>query len=212
MEDKKKEKEIRMFYVHDLTIDQRAADDGNNEMIIEGYAAVYDSKTQIGFDDWAFYEIIERGAFDGANLKDVPLKYNHLDSVPILARTRNKSLTLTPDTNGLKMRAVLLDTTDGIDMYKRVKAGLIEKMSFAFTVADEEIDTSGKIPLRRIKKFDKIFDVSVVDTPAYEDTSVYARAREIADAMRENVLEKAAEQRNAMKPLTDAEIILLKRG
>ena len=178
------EKEIRFAEIipEFVTIDKR--DGENDKMIIEGYAAVYDSKTRIGADDWGFDEIIERGAFNGANLKDVPLKYNHLDAVPILARTRNKSLTLTPDDKGLRIRAELIDTTDNIDMFKRIKAGLINKMSFAFTVADEQIDTTGKIPFRHIKKFDKIFDVSVVDTPAYEDTSVFARSREIAEAWR----------------------------
>lgn len=177
------EKEIRFAEITDLNIDFRDATDGD-KMVIEGYAAVYDSKTRIGADDWGFDEIIERGAFNGANLKDVPLKYNHLDAVPILARTRNKSLTLTPDDKGLKIRAELIDTTDNVDMFKRIKAGLINKMSFAFTVADEEIDRTGKIPFRHIKKFDKIFDVSVVDTPAYEDTSVFARSRELAEAWR----------------------------
>jgi len=180
------DKEIRLSDIADLNIDYRneSDDSGAAKMIIEGYAAVYDSKTRIGFDDWAFDEIIERGAFNGANLKDVPLKYNHLDAVPILARTRNKSLTLTPDDKGLKIRAELIDTTDNIDMYKRIESGLINKMSFAFSVADEQIDTTGKIPFRHIRKFDKIFDVSVVDTPAYEDTSVFARSREIAEAWR----------------------------
>ena len=177
------EKEIRFADITELNVDFRDGDD-DGKMIIEGYAAVYDSKTRIGADDWGFDEIIERGAFNGANLKDVPLKYNHLDAVPILARTRNKSLTLTPDDKGLKIRAELIDTTDNIDMFKRIKAGLINKMSFAFTVADQQIDTTGKIPFRHIKKFDKIFDVSVVDTPAYEDTSVFARSREIAEAWR----------------------------
>lgn len=177
------EKEIRFAEITDLNIDFRDATDGD-KMVIEGYAAVYDSKTRIGADDWGFDEIIERGAFNGANLKDVPLKYNHLDAVPILARTRNKSLTLTPDDKGLKIRAELIDTTDNVDMFKRIKAGLINKMSFAFTVADEQIDTTGKIPFRHIRKFDKIFDVSVVDTPAYEDTSVFARSRELAEAWR----------------------------
>ena len=177
------DKEIRFADITELNVDYRDGDD-NGQMIIEGYAAVYDSKTRIGADDWGFDEIIERGAFNGANLKDVPLKYNHLDAVPILARTRNKSLQLTPDDKGLKIRAELIDTTDNVDMFKRIKAGLINKMSFAFTVADEEIDTTGKVPFRHIRKFDKIFDVSVVDTPAYEDTSVFARSRELAEAWR----------------------------
>ena len=196
-------KEIRFNNIDNLKIEMRAGEDGENEkMIIEGYAAVYDSETEIApGDPWGFKEVIERGAFNGANLKDVPLKYNHDDAVPILARTRNKSLQLTADDKGLFIHAELLDTTDGVDMYKRIKAKLIDKMSFAFTVADEEIDTTGNIPKRTIKKFDKIFDVSVVDTPAYEDTSVYARSREIAEAWNDTP-DGAAEQRNAIDTKT----------
>lgn len=200
MADKKNLKEIRLSDIANFNISYREAEGEEvAKMIIEGYAAVYNSETIIGFDDWAFKEVIERGAFDGANLKDVPLKYNHSDEVPILARTRNKSLKLTVDDKGLKIYAELLDTTDGIDMYKRIKAGLIDKMSFAFTVSDEEIDTSGKMPIRRIKKFDKIFDVSVVDTPAYEDTSVFARSRELAEAWRGTLdNEKRASAKNTI--------------
>lgn len=171
-------KEIRLANVADFSIEQREGEN-ENSLIIEGYAAVYDSETFIGYDGWGFYETIAAGAFDGADLRDVPLKYNHNDSVPILARTRNKSLVLTPDEKGLFIHAELLDTTDGKDMYKRIKSGLIDKMSFAFTVAEEEIkDKDKQNPRRIITKFDRIFDVSVVDTPAYEDTTIYARSRE----------------------------------
>ena len=177
-------KEIRLANISDFQIERRE-DEG--KLIIEGYAAVYDSEVLIGDEDWGFYERIEKGAFDKANMKDVPLKYNHSDDVPILARTRNKSLVLTPDEKGLHVRAELLDTTDGVDMYKRIKAGLIDKMSFAFTVAkggDEYKGESGKSPHRTIKQFERIYDVSVVDNPAYEDTSIYARSRELAEAWR----------------------------
>ena len=183
MEQRKNDKEIRLANISDFTVEHRADDDG--KLIIEGYAAVYDSETLIGSEEWGFYERIEEGAFEGANMKDVPLKYNHDNAVPILARTRNKSLVLTPDKKGLHIRAELLDTTDGIDMYKRIKAGLIDKMSFAFTVKDEVIsDENTPNPRRSIRKFDRIFDVSVVDVPAYDDTSVYARSLELADAWR----------------------------
>ena len=178
-------KEIRLASISDFQIERRE-DEG--KLIIEGYAAVYDSEVLIGDEDWGFYERIEKGAFDKANMKDVPLKYNHSDDVPILARTRNKSLVLTPDEKGLHVRAELLDTTDGVDMYKRIKAGLIDKMSFAFTIAnggDEYKSESGKTPHRTIKQFERIYDVSVVDTPAYEDTSIYAaRSRELVEAWR----------------------------
>lgn len=176
------EKETRLANISDFKIEMRkedGADDG--KMIIEGYAAVFDSETLIGSEDWGFFESIDKRAFEGANMKDVPLKYNHSDYVPILARTRNKSLELSVDDKGLFIRAELLDTSDSIDMYKRIKAGLIDKMSFAFTVKSEEI-TEGRTPHRKITRFDRIFDVSVVDTPAYDDTSIYARSLERAEA------------------------------
>jgi HK97 family phage prohead protease len=177
------EKEIRLINIDNLTIETRSdSGDESEKMVVEGYAAVYDSETNIG---GLFTERIEKGAFDSANMKDVPFKYNHSDAVPILARTRNKSLTLTPDEKGLKIRAELLDTTDGRDMFKRIKAGLLDKMSFAFSVNPDgehwETDDNG-FQKRTITKFDRIFDVSVVDSPAYDETEIYARSKAIADA------------------------------
>ena len=195
MNEKKNDKEIRLANIADFSIEHRKDEDGG-KMIIEGYAAVYDDETLIGDEEWGFYESIERGAFDGANMKDVPLKYNHSDAVPILARTRNKSLELKTDDKGLFIHAELLDTQDNIDMYKRIKAGLIDKMSFAFTVKKEgETWEKGKTPKRSIKKFDRIFDVSVVDVPAYEGTSIYARSLELADAFKGTVETEKSEQR-----------------
>lgn len=176
------EKEIRIIDLSGFADVRAESGEDSEKMIVEGYAAVYDSETNIG---GLFTERIEKGAFDSANLKDVPLKYNHSDNVYILARTRNKSLKLTPDEKGLKIRAEFLDTTDGRDMYKRIKAGLLDKMSFAFSVTPDgerwETDDNG-FQKRTITKFDRIFDVSVVDTPAYDETEIYARSKAIADA------------------------------
>lgn len=176
------DKEIRIIDLTGFTEVRAESENESEKMVVEGYAAVYDSETNIG---GMFTETIAKGAFDDANLKDVPLKYNHSDAVYILARTRNKSLTLTPDEKGLKIRAEFLDTTDGRDMYKRIKAGLLDKMSFAFSVnPDGETWTTDDNGFQRrtITKFDRIFDVSVVDTPAYDETEIYARSKAIADA------------------------------
>ena len=193
----KNDKEVRLANISDFKIERRkdeAAD--SDKMIIEGYAAVFDSETLIGSEEWGFFESIDRKAFEGANMKDVPLKYNHSDAVPIPARTRNKSLELKVDDKGLFIRAELLDTQDAVDMYKRIQAGLIDKMSFAFTVKESKF-TDDKTPHRKILRFDRIFDVSVVDTPAYEDTSIYARSLELAEASkRQAEAEKGKQQQN----------------
>lgn len=181
---KTNDKETRIANIKDFNIELREAEGDNEhgEMVIEGYAAVFDSETLIGNEEWGFYERIDKKAFEGANLKDVPLKYNHNDAFPILARTRNKSLELKVDDKGLFIRASLIDTQDNIDMYKRIKAGLIDKMSFAFTVKSNTDEwEKGEIPHRTIKQFDRIYDVSVVDMPAYDDTSIYARSLELSD-------------------------------
>lgn len=173
----KNDKEVRLANISDFNIELRAEEENQNKMIIEGYAAVFDSETLIGSEDWGFYESIDKRAFEGANMKDVPLKYNHGDAYPILARTRNKSLSLKVDEKGLFIHAELIDTQANRDMYKSIKSGLIDKMSFAFTVKEEDV-RKGKTPHRKILKIDRLFDVSVVDTPAYEDTSIYARSLE----------------------------------
>ena len=206
----KTEKETRLINIEDFTIERR--DDGTDGLIVEGYAAVFNSTADIG--GW-FDETIAPTAFDGADMRDVPMKYNHSDVVPILARTRNKSLTLTVDNIGLRIRAELLDTTDGVDMYKRIKAGLIDKMSFAFTVKQDEWKyIEGGKDRRTIIQFDRIFDVSVVDVPAYDETSIFARSKEIADAAEKTLLENKASERAAKPKLSETaqKIILLQGG
>lgn len=161
-----KEKEVRFFAQN---IEVRSDEDNPNDMIVEGYAVVFDSPATHGFT-----EIVKKGALDNCDMKDVPMKYNHDDSHLILARTRNKSLELTIDDKGLKVRAKLIDTTSNVDIYKSMKAGLLDKMSFAFTVSDEDYDYS--TDTRTIKGIDCLYDVSVVDTPFYDSTEIYARA------------------------------------
>src|SRR5690606_23543276 len=102
------------------------------EMIVEGRAIVYERPTVLfEIDGNKYYEVIARGALDGADLRDVPFKYNHSDAVMVMARTRNKTLELIPDDEGLLVRAKLAPTTAGRDLYQLIKRGDIDKMSFA---------------------------------------------------------------------------------
>lgn len=151
------------------------------KMIIEGYAIKFNEQTLIGTEAHGFKEIIAVDALTETNMKDVPLKYNHQDNFLVIARTRNKSLELEVDEVGLKIRAELLDTQSNQDIYKMVKSGLLDKMSFAFTVKNQSWDRTGTIPIRTIQKIDRLYDVSIVDVPAYEGTSVYARSLELLD-------------------------------
>ena len=173
----------------------------DNKMILEGYAIVFNQETLIGTEDNGFIEVISRDALSNTHMKDVPLKYNHMDSFLILARTKNKSLTLSVDDYGLKVRAELLDTTTNNDVYKMVKAGLLDKMSFAFTVSSQKIDRSGNIPKRTITGIDRLYDVSVVDLPAYDQTSiVVGRSLALVDTeLKAMDMEKAKKEAEILK-------------
>lgn len=152
-----------------------------NEMVLEGYAIVFDSETLIGDEDRGFIEVIDRDALSTTKMKDVPLKYNHQDNFLVIARTRNNSLSLTTDEKGLKVTARLLDTNSNRDIYQMVKASLLDKMSFAFTVKSQTWDRTGTVPKRTITAIERLYDVSIVDTPAYEETSIYARSLDSMD-------------------------------
>lgn len=149
--------------------------DNDEEMIVEGRAIVYNSPTVIAeIDGQKYYEVIMPGALDGADLRDVPFKYNHSDHIMVMARTRNKTLELIPDDKGLLIRAKLANTTAGRDLYALIKRGDVDKMSFAFTVAEDSYDSETRT--RKIYRFKRIWDVSAVDIPAYEDTYIATRS------------------------------------
>lgn len=192
------------------------ATEEEGKMILEGYPVIFEEETLIGDEEWGWYETIDRNALDNADLSDVPLKYNHGDSKGILARTRNKSLTLTIDNKGLKMRAELQpDVTDHKDIYNCVKSGLLDKMSFAFNVIEDEIKSEvGNTPRRRITKIGRLFDVAVVDLPAYDQTSIYARSKEIVGErlrnLRPSVETDEATLENVEKKSSELELEKLK--
>lgn len=164
-------------------IEIRAVPGEDGEMLVEGYAITYDEPATHQYGDRKFTEVIKRGALDFTDMRDVPLRYNHNDSWMIMARTRNKSLQLIKDDIGLKIQATLLDMQTNRDAYKAIQAGLIDKMSFAFTVP-ENGDTwtiNDTESIREVNNIDKLYDVSVVDTPFYDSTSIYARSLELLD-------------------------------
>lgn len=188
----KAKREIRLAELR--AIDQ---DTDSKEMIVEGRAIVYDSPTVMyEIDGVKYYEVIARGALDGADLTDVPFKYNHSDSVMIMARTRNKTLELIPDDQGLLIRANLANITAGRDLYELIRRGDIDKMSFAFTVLEASYNRDTRT--RTISKFKRIWDVSAVDIPAYQNTSISARSFFEAEAERERKALENAELRKKL--------------
>ena len=78
----------------------------------------------------------------------------------------------------MKLTGDVADTSIGNDVYSLIKRGDLNKMSFAFIVngEEEEIDRENKVYTRKIKSVKAVYDVSIVDNPAYKGTSVSARA------------------------------------
>lgn len=174
----KDELAIRSFNMQDL----QAVDDGN---YIEGHAAVYDEKTNIG---GYFYEIIERGAFDGCDFDDVLFSVNHdLRKIP-LARSRrnngNSTMQLSLDNKGLYVKADLdiENNTEAKSLYSAVKRGDINGMSFIFYVKEDRWEDLDKdMPTRHILKVKKVREVSAVNFPAYGGTDINARDQVVLD-------------------------------
>ena len=162
-----------------------------NEAAVDGYAAVFDvPEVMYEMDGIKYSEMIERGAFDQAETRDVVMNYNH--SGKPVARTKNGTLQLTVDDHGLKVHADLSSTAESRALYDEIKAGLIDKMSFAFIVGDDTYDKATRT--RSIKGIKRVFDVAAVDFPAYESTAITARSFFEAEAERER-----AEARNALE-------------
>lgn len=177
-----------------------ANNDDKNKQLVEGYAAVFNQKALIWESEWSgwkYMEVIDRNAFNGADMNDTVFKYNHGDVAMILARASNNTLTMNTDDKGLRISADIIDTNNGTDVYKLIKRGDLNKMSFAFTVKSErtEVDKENKIYTRTITAFDKIYDVAVVDFPAYDGTSIQARSKEYFVDLEKDLQEKQRRKR-----------------
>lgn len=172
-------KEIRMF-----RFEIRAENDEKHGDFITGKPIVFNARTDLG----AWDEIIDAGALDDADLKDVRLLVNHnIDMIP-LARSRNNNANSTMQMmvvdDGMDIRANL-DTennTDAKNLYSAISRGDLDGMSFMFSVDGEKWeDLRSDHPTRHITRISKVFEVSAVTFPAYEQTSIEARG--LADAL-----------------------------
>lgn len=160
----------------------RADEETGNTII--GRPIVYDQKTNLGY----FEEVIERGALNGANLKDVLFFVNHDTSKIPLARSRNNNksstMQLRVDNNGLEIEAKLdvENNSEAKSLYSAISRGDITGMSFMFNIDEEEWENlDSDLPLRHIKKISIVREVSAVCFPAYEATSINARDKVALD-------------------------------
>lgn len=172
-------KEIRKF-----DFEVRAKRDETHGTYLEGTPIVYDAWTDLGWYD----EQIQRGALDNTDLTDVRFLINHNTDMIPLARSRNNNenstMQMTVDEGGMNIRVNLdvENNSDARSLYSAVERGDIDGMSFMFVV-DGELweEEESDHPRRTITDIEKVFEVSAVTFPAYEQTSISARG--LADAL-----------------------------
>lgn len=161
------------------------------ERRITGTPVIFNSPTVMyEWDGIKYYEQIDSRAFDEANMRDVVLVVNH-GGTPA-ARTKNGTLKLDVRSSDVVMEADLSKSSVGPALREDIKNGVYDKMSFAFTVKQDSYNKETRT--RTIEKIDRLYDVSVVTFPAYEQTSVQARSFFEAEAERER-----AEARTALE-------------
>lgn len=148
----------------------------NEYKTARGYAAVFNSETRLG----RFIERIDPGFFDDVLDDDVRVLFNH-DSNIVLGRTKSGTARIGVDERGLYYEYDDPDTTHSSDLMKLMKRGDISQSSFGFTVREDKWEKrEDGTPVRTLIKAGRLYDVSPVTYPAYQDTTVAARSMEAA--------------------------------
>jgi HK97 family phage prohead protease len=156
--------------------------DGNTRRI-RGVAIVFN---QLSNDLGGFRERIDPAALNGCDMADVCCLINH-DQSSVLGRTASGTLSLSRASNGLSFDCETPDTSYARDLAACMERGDIDRCSFAFTVPvggavwSTDPETGGEI--RTVKRIARLYDVSVVTTPAYPQTS--SEIRSAADILAE---------------------------
>ncbi|WP_265460337.1 HK97 family phage prohead protease [Enterococcus sp. HY326] len=170
------------FQVRDngeLTIDTEAA-----EKLISGYFIVFNSETELY--DRVFEEVAPE-ALTGVDLSDVKALVDH-DTSKVLGRTKSSTLSLSVDEKGLygEIRVNEHDQ-EALNLYSRVIRGDVDQCSFGFDILNEEMIQNSDGSVKFIIKSIKLYEVSVVTFPAYQDTAVEARSKQIESAQKKSL-------------------------
>lgn len=157
--------------------------DENQEKTIEGYFVVYDRETELTD---GIYEKIDRDAFKNQLSADVRALINH-DTTMVLGRTKSNTLELKSDNFGLYGKIKINEKDqDAVNIYERVKRGDVSQCSFGFSINSEEYEERADGVLFTIKDVN-LYEVSVCTFPAYEDTSVQARSKQVDEMLEKKI-------------------------
>lgn len=187
--------------IRNLEFEVRADQNEEHGSFITGRPIVFDARTNIGPWD----EIIDRGALDETDLKDVRFLVNHnIDMIP-LARSRNNTpnstMQMSVDENGMGIRVDLdiENNADARSLYSAVNRGDITGMSFMFSVDKDSWDeVDSEHPTRHIRSIRRVMEVSAVTFPAYAQTSIQTRG--LSDAL-DSAKESLESERNRLREI-----------
>lgn len=148
------------------------------DLYIEGYFAVFNSIYDIGY---GMSESIAPHAFDNTISDDVRALINH-DTTLVLGRTSAHTLELRQDERGLWGKiAINPNDSDAMNLYARVKRGDVTQCSFGFDIISEDTEFSENGDVHWTIREVKLYEVSCCTFPAYEETSISARTRDLEE-------------------------------
>lgn len=171
----------------------RAEESG--DLFISGYFSVFNSEYEICP---GATESIAETAFDQTLSGDIRCLIDH-ESRLVLGRTKAGTLALKVDSRGLWGEVKINPKDqDAMNLYERVKRGDVDQCSFGFDILEEEFEDRGNTVHWTIKKVE-LYEVSVVTFPAYEDTSVSARSKQLADIRKKSAESFKIRMRSKLK-------------
>lgn len=175
---------------------QFRAAEAEGKKYIEGYFAVFGSTYEL----WpGATESIDPGAFEGALKDDIRALINH-DTTLVLGRTKAGTLELQVDGKGLWGRVEINEKDqDAMNLYARVERGDVDQCSFGFDILEEDTKFNEDGTVHWTIKRVKLYEVSVVTFPAYEDTSVSARKKDFEQIQKRQTEKWKAERREKLK-------------
>lgn len=147
--------------------------------VISGYFVVFNSETELY---QGVYEEVAPEAFDSVDFSDVKALVDH-DTAKVLGRTKASTLSLSVDDKGLYGEITVNENDqEAMNLYSRVVRGDVDQCSFGFEILNEEMIQNSDGTVKFIIKSLKLYEVSVVTFPAYQDTAVEARSKQIKEA------------------------------
>lgn len=181
-----KQPDCREIRAHVAQLEVREAGEGSAGRTITGYAAIFNSETDIcGY----WIEKIAPGAFSASlQSRDVLALYAH-DTARIIGRRSSGTLRIAEDAKGLKVEIDLPDTNDGRDLAVLIERGDVTGMSFGFIATRQEWDETVSPPVRTLEEVE-LHEVTVTANPQYQDTELKLRSQLLLEQAREERAER----------------------